>query len=245
MYMQLDKGGISMRVVKLIGGLFCALMTAAGVYNTFQEPSMSNFLLTVAFAVLTWMLLIRKPGKKRKSKQAPATASAPAKPRQKPVAVPAKPAPAPVPVSAKPAPAPVPVSAKPVPAPVPVSAKPVAWSSKKVLRYKGKIVGTSFDGHQKDLAWLMEKEKDYEVVDYYLEESTYNGKPSIKVMADIVYDDVRPKHIGFIAAKDVDKVLPLISTTTVEVELYGGPDAGYDEEESQDYLYGGSISLYT
>lgn len=62
-----------MRVVKIIFGSFCAIITAAGIYNTVLEPSVYNLLLTVAFAVLTWWLLIRKPGKKQKSKPAPAT----------------------------------------------------------------------------------------------------------------------------------------------------------------------------
>ncbi len=224
-----------MRVAKLIGGLFCALITAAGVYNTAQELSMSNFLLTAAFAVLTWMLLIRKSKKKRKSQSWPATGSVSAEPGHKRVVASAKSAPAPVSAPAKPVPAPAP-AARPAPA---------VRASTLVLRYEGKIAGTSRDGRQGVLARLMKKENDGEVLDFFLEESTYQGKPSIKVMAEVFGEDAPPKQIGFIAAKDVGKVLPLIDTADVDVELYGGPDAGYDFEEGRDFLYGAAISLYT
>ncbi len=98
-----------MRVIKIIFGSICVLITAAGVYNTVLEPSMSNLLLTVAFGVLTWWVLIRKPGKK-------------AKKEQKPVQIP-KPAPV-TKITPEPTPA-IGGTPEPIPVPQPAAEKPV------------------------------------------------------------------------------------------------------------------------
>lgn len=62
-------------------------------------------------------------------------------------------------------------------------------------------------------------------------------------MAEIFGEDKLPKHSGFIAAKDVEKVLPLIDKADVEEEIYGGPDAGYDVDEDRNFSYDVAISL--
>lgn len=218
-----------MKIVPCFLAVFTSLLTLFGISQTVSKPDAANLLLTLVFAFSSyalWKRVFRKSGKKEKTRKASHNAPAPAKR-----------APAPVSASVKPAPVSMLESAaRPAPA---------VRASAMILRYEGKIAGTAHDGRQGVLARLMKKENDGEVIDFSLEESTYQGKPSIKVMAEIFGEDAPPKQIGYIAAKDVGKVLPLIDTADVDVELYGGPDAGYDFEEGRDYLYGAAISLYT
>ncbi len=120
----------------------------------------------------------------------------------------------------------------------PAPAVPAPQRKKLKVVYEGKVKGVTFDGRQRVLAKFMRLEEDCETIFYSLERSTYQGKPSIKVMGEVSGEDKPAKQLGFIADKDVEKVLPYIDTASVECEIYGGP-----EYDGDDRSYGASVTL--
>lgn len=118
-------------------------------------------------------------------------------------------------------------------APVNTSAK-----SMKHIAYRGKVKGTSY--RQGALKRVYQLQENDDLIDYTLVRDTYQGKPSIKVMAADISKDKPAMHIGFIAACDVDNVLPLVDAAEVDCDIYGGP-----EYEGDSKYFGAEVTLYT
>lgn len=106
-------------------------------------------------------------------------------------------------------------------APAQATAQPAAKSYKTA--YKGTVVGVTYEGRQKVLERLVNKEMEGETLTFELEESEYKGEPSIKVMAGTM-DEGTMKQIGYVAAGDVARVLPYVGTAYVDGRIYGGED---------------------
>ena len=110
-------------------------------------------------------------------------------------------------------------------------------SPKRVV-YRGKVKGTSY--RQAALKRFHRLQENFDPIGYTLEQDTYQGKPSIKVMAEDIMKDKPAVQIGFIAAADVDKVLPLIDHVSVDCDIYGGPE--YDGDNK---YFGAEVTLYS
>ncbi len=173
----------------------------ADITGQVEDGVISAAVFAIA-AVLLW-LKSRKGGKKKSVKASP-------KP-QKVKAV--KPSPA----TATPA-----SMTEPTPEPTPE----IKTRTCKII-YDGKVKGVTKQGRQKVLEKLMEMESEGETLVYDLEVDEYEGSPSIKVIVSILYDEKPPKQIGYIAAEDVEKVLPYVGKAYVDGKIYGGQNGKY------------------
>lgn len=203
-----------MRKLLWIPTILVGLVTAYGVLDLISAPDAGK-LITALLLLAVTLLLARAARGKRKGK-----APAPAKGKEQktqPVATPA--------VSA----------AVPSPSVAP-SVKPAAHEKRVV--YTGKVKGTSY--RQAALKRFYRLQENFDPIGYTLEQDTYQGKPSIKVMAEDISKDKPAVQIGFIAAADVDMVLPLIDHVSVDCEIYGGP-----EYDGDDKYFGAEVTLYS
>lgn len=196
----------------LIAAIFCAFMAVYGLYATAtgQVESPNGYYAVGLFALLAVFFAL-KVRKNRKVKPAKAK-KAVEKPRAtKAAEVPAK--------AAATAPAKVPVA---VATP---DAQPTQKPITNKIVYNGKVKGTAMvPERQTALAWLKEQDDNGKSLLFTLEEDEYEGKPSIKVMVEVMLSEEPPRHIGYIAAADVDKVLPYMPKAYVDGHIYGGED---------------------
>ena len=203
----------------------CALFTAVGLSQTATNFSVTNLLLTLAFALLTFLFFRLWRGRRAKKRCGNA---APRKKRCDTAAPDGRVTVRVVPDKTEPEKEPEKEPAKP--------ATNVTFKRNRTV-YEGKVVGVTFEGRQRILARVKRHEDNGDYLDYSLEVGEYNGKPSIKVMVEFPDTD-DPKQMGFIAASDVKRVLPYVDEADVLCEVYGGPDF-----EGDDHYYGASVTL--
>lgn len=205
----------------------CAIFTAFGLSETATDFSVPNLLLTLAFALLTFLFFRLWRGRRAKKRCGNAA------PRKKccDTAAPAGRVTACI--------VPDETERETEKKPEMEPAKPASKVTLKQNRtvYEGKVVGVTFEGRQRILACVKRYEDNGDYLDYSLEVCEYKGKPSIKIMVEFPETD-EPKQMGFIAATDVKRVLPYVDKADVLCEVYGGP-----EFEGDDHHYGASITL--
>lgn len=117
------------------------------------------------------------------------------------------------------------------------SAVPAPQIKSKRITYKGKVKGSSY--RQTALRKFYRLQENYEPIEYTIVKDTYQGKPCIMVMAEDVSKDKPPMQLGFIAAQDVNKVMPFVGVADVDCMIYGGP-----EYDGDDKYFGAEVTLY-
>ncbi len=104
------------------------------------------------------------------------------------------------------------------------------------LQYR--LAGVTFQGRQKWLRKIAQKQKEFEYVFCELEPYEWKGEPACRVLA-YLKDDGEGVDIGNIPAEAAAKVCSLIdSVVEVEVEVYGGPEYEGDKKS-----YGAEVTI--
>ena len=189
-----------------------------------KENTVQNWAVAVVTLLICLLCIllarVTKRLKQRKKKQAPAQP-------QKKAAEAERQQPAPEPIQ--------PVKA------APSQPTPPAAPKKYKTVYEGKVVGVSYKGRQNVLARMKRGEDEGDSVLYTLEAGEYQGRPCIKVLAELMSDEKPARQIGFIAEKDVPKVIPYIDSGYAAGEIYGGPEEEYDDSGK---YYGCALEVF-
>lgn len=217
-----------MKKILYIVAAICGLAAATVPYQIIkgERESTAEYWITcllLALVCALCILVIRKTNRKKTG--AKKKAQTPKQP-QKPTAAPT-PQPAPAPAA--------PERTEP--------SQPTAPAAPKKYRtvYEGKVVGVSFKGRQNVLARIKRGEEDGDSVLYTLEAGEYQGRPCIKVLAELMSEEKPARQIGFIAEADIPKVMPYIDSGYAAGEIYGGPEDEYDDSGKN---YGCALEVF-